>query len=68
MEDNPVNQRLAVKMFERLGLRADLAADALAGSREACLSAGMDDFILKPVGLPEIAAALEKWGEAQPVR
>jgi two-component system sensor histidine kinase/response regulator len=26
-EDNPVNQRVAVRMLERLGLRADVAAD-----------------------------------------
>jgi len=119
-EDNPVNQRVATKMLERLGLRVDLAgdgreavklanalsydlifmdcqmpemdgyeatrairaaaekqnqapiiamtADALAGCREACLSAGMDDFISKPVSFHELAAAVHKWGEiARPV-
>jgi CheY-like chemotaxis protein len=28
-EDNPVNQRVALKMLERLGVRADLVADGL---------------------------------------
>jgi signal transduction histidine kinase/DNA-binding response OmpR family regulator len=112
-EDNAVNQKLAVRMLEKLGLRADVAgngrealrmlemapydlvfmdcqmpemdgyeatreirrremaghrvaivamtAEALSGSREACLAAGMDDHIAKPVKLENIFAVLQKW-------
>jgi CheY-like chemotaxis protein len=31
------------------------------GSREACLAAGMDDYIAKPINLEEIFEALRKW-------
>jgi len=112
-EDNVVNQKVAVKILEHLGLRADvvangreavelfrlvpydvifmdcqmpemdgftatrelrrlesgtrrttiiaMTADALAGARDQCLRAGMDDYIAKPVKRAEVAAALEKW-------
>jgi signal transduction histidine kinase/ligand-binding sensor domain-containing protein/CheY-like chemotaxis protein len=116
-EDNVVNQKVAVRMLERLGLRADVAAngretvrmfellpydlvfmdcqmpemdgyeatqeirrrerpdrhvaviamtaDAMAGCRERCLEAGMDDFIAKPVAMEALFEALRKWA---PVR
>jgi CheY-like chemotaxis protein len=112
-EDNPVNQKVAVAMLGRLGLRSDLAsngreavdmveaspydlvlmdcqmpemdgyeatgeirrreganrhvaivamtAEAMAGSRERCLAAGMDDHIAKPVNAKELLDALLKW-------
>jgi signal transduction histidine kinase/DNA-binding response OmpR family regulator len=115
-EDNVVNQRVAVKMLERLGVRADVAAngveavamsdllsydlifmdcqmpdmngyeatrtirakqnggrripivamtaEALAGCKEECLAAGMDDFISKPVNLAVLAGAVKKWAGA----
>ncbi len=113
-EDNPVNQRVALRMLERLGYRADLVADGLAaveaaaardydvilmdvqmpqldgleaarrirrlpppahqpqivamtanvmkGDREACLAAGMDGYIGKPVRVEELVAALQRAG------
>jgi PAS domain S-box-containing protein len=114
-EDNAVNQKLAVRLLERLGYRADVAADgvevlralerqpydvilmdvqmpemdgleatreivgrwaeekrpriiamtanALAEDREACLAAGMDDYLAKPIRVEELVAALRKCGE-----
>jgi CheY-like chemotaxis protein len=31
------------------------------GYREACLAAGMDDYITKPVRTEDVAAALRRW-------
>jgi CheY-like chemotaxis protein len=115
VEDNAVNQTVALKMLEKLGYRADVVADgqeaifalettpydlvlmdvqmpvmdgfaatrairsgrtkalkpnlpivamtahAIEGDREKCLEAGMDDYVSKPVALPALAAALERW-------
>ena len=108
-EDNPVNQKLALRLLERMGYRADVAenglaaisavegsnydvilmdvqmpeldgleatrrirrrwpgerprivamtANAMDGDREACLEAGMDDYISKPVAPEALQATL----------
>jgi CheY-like chemotaxis protein len=38
-----------------------LTANALAGDREACIEAGMDDFLAKPLQLEALRAVLDRW-------
>jgi CheY-like chemotaxis protein len=38
-----------------------LTADALAGDRERCIEAGMDDYMTKPVSSAMLAAVVERW-------
>src|ERR1044071_4524151 len=37
-----------------------ITANAMQGDREACLAAGMDDYVSKPVRMDELRAALER--------
>jgi PAS domain S-box-containing protein len=116
VEDNAINQKVAVRMLARLGVRADVAGDGveaveaverqhydvvfmdvqmpeldgiaatrriretmppdaqprivamtasvLKGDREACVEAGMDDYVGKPVRLQDLADALARAGSA----
>ena len=38
-----------------------LTANVLDADREACIEAGMDDFLAKPLKLDALKAALERW-------
>ena len=38
-----------------------LTANAMKSDREQCLSAGMDDYVSKPISKHALAAAIEKW-------
>jgi CheY-like chemotaxis protein len=44
-----------------------MTANAMAGDREACLAAGMDDYIAKPVNPKELVAVIDKWTRRQRV-
>lgn len=38
-----------------------MTANEIEGDRERCLKIGMDDYVLKPVGLDVLSKVLEKW-------
>jgi CheY-like chemotaxis protein len=38
-----------------------VTASAMQGDREACIDAGMDDYISKPYSLEDLETVLNKW-------
>ena len=118
VEDNPINQKVAVQLLRKLGYRSvvtainglealeafvpaafdlilmdvqmpimdgydsarairlrelgtgthvpivALTAHALKGDREKCMESGMNDYLRKPIHLPELKAVVERWTES----
>jgi two-component system sensor histidine kinase/response regulator len=59
-----VERRARGESFTPLHIVA-MTANAMVGDREACLEAGMDDYISKPMRAPDIAGALARAPAAQ---
>jgi signal transduction histidine kinase/CheY-like chemotaxis protein/HPt (histidine-containing phosphotransfer) domain-containing protein len=45
-----------------------MTANAMAGDRQRCLDAGMDDYLSKPVARDQLEACLRRWLRAAPAR
>jgi signal transduction histidine kinase/CheY-like chemotaxis protein/ligand-binding sensor domain-containing protein len=54
----------AIREREAAGVRTPiiaLTANAMAGDKERCLNAGMDDYLTKPLRVEDLARVLERW-------
>jgi CheY-like chemotaxis protein len=61
MDGYEATRRIREKLAGRPLPIVALNANARTGDREACLAAGMNDFLAKPVGRDELRSCLEKW-------
>ncbi len=57
--------RRAAEPNQRVPIIATTAS-AMAGDRDTCLEAGMDDYLAKPVSLSDLARMIERWAPTDP--
>lgn len=43
-----------------------MTGHAMPGDREACLNAGMDDYLAKPFTFDQLSAVIDKWTSVEP--